>query len=261
MKRWRLVVIVLPAICLLIVVGAFERPRPMLAASTDSISSPAAAGGWVSYGPLGSYVFGLAIDPVSPTMIYAGTAGRGVFKSTDGGASWLQSNTGMGDVSIRAVAINPLTSSLVYAGPGFYRSSDGGAHWVSAQSGLTNTGVNAIVVNPITPTTLFVGTGGGVFKSGDGGASWTPKNAGLVGLDIAAVTRDTSGSTDNWYVTTGSSLYVSTNGVESWTLVNNYNAGTVGAAAINLPYGYVGTQTQGVFIRLFANVYVPLIMR
>jgi hypothetical protein len=108
----------------------------MLAASTNSIASPAAVGSWISYGLMGSNVFGLAIDPVSLTIVYAGTAGRGVFKSTDSGANWLQSNTGMGDVSIRAVAINPVTSSLVYAGPGFYRSSDSGAQWGSGAPGI-----------------------------------------------------------------------------------------------------------------------------
>ena len=75
------------------------------------------------------------------------------------------------------------------------------------------------------------------------------------------MTRDTSGATNNWYVTTGSSLYVSANGVESWTLVTNTNAGTARAAAIRWPYGYVGTQAQGVFVRQLNRVYLPLALR
>ena len=76
------------------------------------------------------------------------------------------------------------------------------------------------------------------------------------------MTRDASGATSNWYVTNGSSLYVSTNGVESWTLVNNFNAGTVRAAAVRWPDAYVGTQTQGVFVHHASHmVYVPLIRR
>ena len=40
-------------------------------------------------------VYALAIDPLTPTTLYAGTYGGGVFKSTDGGASWSAVNTGL----------------------------------------------------------------------------------------------------------------------------------------------------------------------
>jgi len=40
------------------------------------------------------YVSVLVIDPKSPTTLYAGTTGGGVFKSTDGGGTWSASNTG-----------------------------------------------------------------------------------------------------------------------------------------------------------------------
>src|SRR5438105_1975446 len=42
---------------------------------------------WTSNGPEGGDVRALAIDPQTPTTLYAGTL-NGVFKSTDGGASW-----------------------------------------------------------------------------------------------------------------------------------------------------------------------------
>lgn len=41
-------------------------------------------GGWTSVGPYGGDIFSLAIDPVSPSVVYAAT-GQGVFKTTDGG--------------------------------------------------------------------------------------------------------------------------------------------------------------------------------
>ena len=48
------------------------------------VAGPAAAD-WTSIGPYGGDVHVLALDPRTPTILYAGTEGGGVFKSTDGG--------------------------------------------------------------------------------------------------------------------------------------------------------------------------------
>ena len=62
-------------------------------------SSRAAEGGinsWTSTnGPNGGPIGALAIDPVTPATLYAGTDSNGVFKSTNGGASWSAVNTGL----------------------------------------------------------------------------------------------------------------------------------------------------------------------
>ncbi|SRR6266487_427784 len=51
----------------------------------------------------------LAVDPLTPTTLYAGTQGGGVFKSTDGGTSW--SPTGLTNAIVSALAINPQSPS------------------------------------------------------------------------------------------------------------------------------------------------------
>ena len=43
---------------------------------------------WTSHGPEGGNIFALAIDPKTPTTLYAGTYGGGVFKRLDGGGHW-----------------------------------------------------------------------------------------------------------------------------------------------------------------------------
>jgi len=50
---------------------------------------------WTNIGPFTGGVLAVAIDPSAPGTIYAGTHGAGVFKSTDGGASWTASNSGL----------------------------------------------------------------------------------------------------------------------------------------------------------------------
>jgi photosystem II stability/assembly factor-like uncharacterized protein len=60
-------------------------------------------------------VFSLAIDPQNPNTLYAG-GGAGVFKTTDGGASWSAVNSGLTSLLVTSLAIDPQNSNTVYAG-------------------------------------------------------------------------------------------------------------------------------------------------
>ena len=51
-------------------------------------------------------VFALSIDPRAPTTVYAGTENGGVFKSVNGGESWRQLNTGLGNVTVYSLAMS-----------------------------------------------------------------------------------------------------------------------------------------------------------
>ena len=66
----------------------------------------------------------LAIDPATPTILYAGTA-LDVFKSTDGGATWVELNN---SGTYYDLAIDPATPTTLYAGTngGVLKSTDGG---------------------------------------------------------------------------------------------------------------------------------------
>src|SRR2546425_10038928 len=87
----------------------------------------------------GVMISALAIDPLTPTTLYASTNGGGLFKSTDGGANW--SATGLTNIYVSALAIDPVTPTTLYAGtsygPGVFKSTDGGASWNA--TGLTLT--------------------------------------------------------------------------------------------------------------------------
>ena len=64
----------------------------------------------------GVQVTSLAIDPMSPLTIYAGTfqTSSGVFKSTDGGENWIPVGPDFG--FIMSLAVDPKTPSTIYAG-------------------------------------------------------------------------------------------------------------------------------------------------
>ena len=73
----------------------------VVAAGLLYIGAPAAAD-WTSIGPFGGSINALAVDPQTPTTLYAGTS-RGVYKSTDGGTSWRAVNTGLTDLNVQAL--------------------------------------------------------------------------------------------------------------------------------------------------------------
>jgi photosystem II stability/assembly factor-like uncharacterized protein len=112
----------------------------------------------------------MAIDPTSPSTLYAGTD-NGVYKSTNSGGSWSTVDTGLSGnaLSVTALAIDPTTSSTLYAGTaggGVFRSTDSGGSWSPVNTGLSGNAlsVTALTIDPTTSSTLYAGTAGGVFS-------------------------------------------------------------------------------------------------
>ena len=150
----------------------------------------------------------LASDPLSSTHgVRGGGNGSGMFKSDDGGDSWVATNFGLSNLQIRAVVLDPKIPTTLYAGTtgtGVFKSTDGGASWVPSSAGLTNPVVTALAIDTQTFTVLYAGThGSGVFRSLDGGASWFPANTGLSNAVVTSLAIDPQ---------TPAILYAGTNG-------------------------------------------------
>jgi photosystem II stability/assembly factor-like uncharacterized protein len=195
---------------------------------------------WTSGGPYGGNVRVLAINPTTPAMLYAGTDGGGVFKSTDSGGTWAAANTGLTGPPVAALAINPATPATLYAGTaggGVFKSTDSGSTWVAANTGLTDLYadyVNALAINPTTPATLYAGTSGGVFKSTDSGGTWAAANTGLTNVNVWALAINPTTPATLYAGTYAGGVFKSTDSGGTWAAVN---AGltdlTVFALAIN----------------------------
>ncbi len=108
----------------------------------------------------------VAVDPRTTSTIYAAGGeslgfGDKIYKSTNGGQSWTQLDTGFTNLSITSLALNPQNPATIYAGlrrfdslqSGILRSTDGGAHWSAV--GLSDVLINALVVDPQTPANIF----------------------------------------------------------------------------------------------------------
>src|SRR5207249_3977118 len=83
--------------------------------STDGGTSWNATGVHNLRGGIG-FTTALAIDPHTPTILYAGTERGGVFKSTDGGESWNAFNAGLTDLYVYSVVVDPRRPTTLYAG-------------------------------------------------------------------------------------------------------------------------------------------------
>lgn len=123
------------------------------------------------------------------TYIFAGTGGKGVYRSIDEGKRWDAVNTGLNNLDVRSFIISGIT---IYAGTqnGIYKTIDQGNTWSltgSAANGLANTSVTSFALG--VNFTLYAGTlGGGIYRSKDNGLQWESINVGLRNRVITALT-------------------------------------------------------------------------
>ena len=171
----------------------------------------------------GAYAIGVVeIAPSDEKIIWVGTGennaqrsvafGDGVYKSTDGGASW--TNMGLKDSGhISQIWIHPSDPDTVLVaaqGPlwsgggdrGLYKTTDGGASWTAILTVDEHTGVNEFVVHPENFDVIVAssyqrrrhvwvlingGPGSGLHRTTDGGETWTQTAAGLPKDDMGRI--------------------------------------------------------------------------
>jgi photosystem II stability/assembly factor-like uncharacterized protein len=222
----------------------------MCAAVFVATAHPAQAGVnvWTSLGPPGGHVLALAIDPIAPRTLYAGTHATypghfagGVYKSTDAGATW--SGAGLTLSLVYALAIDPNTPTTLYTATGYlYKSTDAGATW--SDTGLT-TSVSTLAIDPCTPTTLYAG-GDGVFKSTDAGTTWND-----TGLTTRVSTLAIDPRTPTTLYAGGDGVFKSTDGGSTWNALNTGLTHTLVSALAIDPmeprWVYAATEGAGVF--------------
>lgn len=165
----------------------------------DAAAKSASATVWSQAGPtnIPGRITDIVVDPTNASIIYAGAAAGGIFKSTDLGVTWTAIFDQAGSPSIGALAIHPTNPNILYAGTGeansssdsyegtgIFKSTDAGATWTNI--GLPNSyHIGRIVVDPLRPETVYVAVGGkhfgainpdrGLYRSTNGGAVWEKK--------------------------------------------------------------------------------------
>jgi photosystem II stability/assembly factor-like uncharacterized protein len=250
---------------------AIEQTKQIKASSNTSTTNP-----WVLLGPtnIGGRVTDIEMSLTNFDTIYAGIASGGVFKSVDGGTSWLPIFDETSTMSIGDLVLDPTNPNIIYAGTGevnggggsvtyggngVYKSTDGGTTW--NYLGLASTEyISRIVVNPLNPQTVFLGAMGklfgknserGLYRSTDGGVTWENKlfisdstgcidvavNAADPNIVYAAMWERIRKPDRLTYGGPTCGLYRSTDGGETWTeLINGLpnNTPSLGRIGISI---------------------------
>ncbi len=171
----------------------------------------------------------LAIDPLLPATIYAGTMGDAVYKSPDGGQHWLPHNVGLKEhVSfVNQFVFHPALTEKIYIATtvGAFYTKDAGREWEERMNGMKEVHiVTSIAINPKDPTILFGGTTGGIYRSEDAAMSWKRVNNGLIperelmasmALGVNAIEIDRM-NPDVAYAGTTKGLFRTANKGEQW---------------------------------------------
>jgi photosystem II stability/assembly factor-like uncharacterized protein len=176
----------------------------------------------------------IAIDPSNPETVYIGTGeyttgsrGDGVFKSTDGGQTWVRlADADTMGLQFSGLAVDPTNPSIVHATTrdGYLRSDDAGATWVLRRAGRAS----ALSLDMQNPSRVFIGVhDSGIYRSTDGGDSFVKLTSGLPNssdVDRALVAVAASNPSVVYAsFSIGSNVegtYKSTNGGDTWSLLN-----------------------------------------
>jgi photosystem II stability/assembly factor-like uncharacterized protein len=148
------------------------------------------------------------VHPTDPNTIYVGAYGpvwseggdRGVYKSTDGGATWTCVKSVSAYTGVNDLVMDPRNPNVLYAafhqrirkvftyiggGPesAIYKTTDGGTTWKKLEGGLPggDVGRMGLAISPVNPNVLYTVVEakdgkGGIYRSTDQGLSWEKRN-------------------------------------------------------------------------------------
>ena len=197
---------------------------------------------WENLGPanLAGRVSALAVDSSNPAIIYRGTAGGGVWRSTDTGTTWTSLTDGLGNLSIGAIAMAPGSAGqppTLYVGTGegalgidgidgigLIKSTDGGATWGLPVS-VPGRRFFALSVHPGNAGEIVAATLSGLQKSTDGGKTWKTVLPGVAGTDVVRLPGKPAHLLATvWDITTAQATWNgwidrSVNGGDTWSRV------------------------------------------
>ncbi len=164
--------------------------------------------------------------PTDADTVYIAAASGGIWKTTNGGSSWLPLTDELANLNHGCLALDPANPQTIYAGTGEYttasggdgifRSVDGGVTW-SRFSTAAETGANcsAVIVDPQEPLTVHVSGSSGYARTSDGGTTWQLLLAGAA----SALTMD-AGDPDTLFLgRQNAGIFRSRDGGDTWTQV------------------------------------------
>jgi len=166
----------------------------------------------------GAAITSLAAHAAAPDIVYAQVAGDGIYRSEDGGVTWMLMDAGPEDMSAPMVHSDMPGSMqtgwlFVAAGHAVHRSMDCFCLW--REVARFDAPVRSLAIDPRAPERIYAAAGDVVMRSPDGGRSWERAGAPAVAARALAI-----GSTGTIYALAGDgSLHLSADGGQRWRVV------------------------------------------
>ena len=166
----------------------------------------------------------LVIDLNNPSILYTLTSAR-VWRTTDGGDSWLPLSTTTTDGSTWAspseIAVSKSNGNVLMtsSGSNVFRSTDAGNTWIKK---TTPSSVFSLEIDPNDSSTAYagsfvcIGCGPGLLMTSDGGSTWTRRDSGLPQGTVLVVRVDPINS-NRLYCGTYSGVYISSDKGLNWS--------------------------------------------
>jgi photosystem II stability/assembly factor-like uncharacterized protein len=225
----------------------------------------------------------LVFDPQDANIVFAGTGdpnisgypfyGNGIYKSPDGGDSWI--HLGLSEVGIISrIAVHPGNSNIIYVAAmgipyerdqnrGLYKTINGGSTWEKVLYVDDDAGIIDLLMNPLNPDTLFAaswnrirnnseslvyGPDAKIHKTVNGGISWTTLGGGLPVGSYSRIGLSMSAQNNNKI------FAVYTN--SSYQVEGIYKSSNNGSTWVTLPYNSIFSYAFGGFGWYFGQIRV-----
>lgn len=157
--------------------------RFFLAVSGRGVLVSETGSAWKTLEAFSAFPFVATLAAVNGRL-YAGTEGKGLYESSDGGTSWNPQNEGLSTLAIFDLLVHRGRLFCATFGGGVYAWDESGK-WVPHNEGLRDLQVRSLAS---AGEDLYAATANeGVFRSRDGGRSWQPLNDGLPDRNIRSL--------------------------------------------------------------------------
>jgi photosystem II stability/assembly factor-like uncharacterized protein len=180
--------------------------------------------------------YSVAIDLTNPQVVWAGTGGGAVMKTSDGGTTWTNVTPAGAAGSCWGIAINPtntLQVMVVYGndfggGGSVHFTPDGGQTWNNVSAGLPGNPMHVVCYDRgrwfLGGGILFGGQYLGLYRSTNNGAGWTRIDSGWPQAVANGIAVDPNDPTAI-LAATPDGVHKTTNGGTTWTISSGATAG------------------------------------
>ena len=232
---------------------------------------------WLGPGNVGGRIRSIIFHPTNPNTMWVGSVSGGIWKTTDGGASWNIQGDFLTNMAVVSMAIDPTDPNVLYAGTGEYNGSsgnhtggsntgsgifkttNGGTTWTQLANTANNNEfyfVSRLSISPADHNIVLAATYFGVYRSLDGGSTWAfeydPGNCcSAADVDF----HPTDGTKAIAGIHEGGAVY-STNSGDTWTAATGLPAN----GRVELTYARSNPSIVYASVNIMAGKFIRVLM-